>query len=127
MDDSSRLRTSRSRSATSDDDRCSRFSTPDPEDVQEFQDLMTTRLPQASALAATASGTALAKRPLDDQADENDDSIMENGVKRPMTKAEKQNAKKKRRKEREREAKMDEVVAKREELEKEELAKPIGG
>lgn len=46
----------------------------------------------------------------EDEADE--DSVMgENGVKRPMTKAEKQNAKKKRRKERERAARMEAEAA----------------
>jgi septal ring factor EnvC (AmiA/AmiB activator) len=63
---------------------------------------------------------------VDGKDDEDDGEIMENGVKRPMTKAEKQNAKKKRRKEREREAKMEEAAAKREEQEKEEMAKPVG-
>lgn len=44
--------------------------------------------------------------------EEGEDSVMgENGVKRPMTKAEKQNAKKKRRKERERAARMEAEAA----------------
>ena len=51
---------------------------------------------------------------------------MESGEKRPMTKAEKQNAKKKRRKERERDIKAEVVSAEREEKLKEEMAKPVG-
>jgi len=59
--------------------------------------------------------------------DEVDNEItMESGEKRPMTKAEKQNAKKKRRKERERDMKAEVVSAEREAKEREERAKPVG-
>lgn len=119
-------RGSRSPSVTSDDNNGSRFTTPDPDMVKQYQELMATILPLGAGAAPPPAAQAPVKISLNDEGEDNDGSIVENGVKRPMTKAEKQNAKKKRRKEREREAKMDEVVARREEQEKEEMAKPVG-
>ncbi|KAK6903324.1 hypothetical protein I203_108589 [Kwoniella mangroviensis CBS 8507] len=73
--------------------------TPTPEDVAAYQQLMSCLFPPSSLPPPPA-------QPASTPHDEDDDKdVVENGVTRPMTKAEKQNAKKKRRKERERLAK----------------------
>lgn len=112
---------SNSRSLTPEDHdvQSSRCATPDPEVVESYHKLMNSLLPPlpASAIPSTLQAA-------DDEVD--NEIIMESGEKRPMTKAEKQNAKKKRRKERERDMKAEIVSAEREAKEREERAKPVG-
>ncbi|OXG77006.1 hypothetical protein C348_04688 [Cryptococcus neoformans Gb118] len=88
----------------------SRAHTPDAEALEAYEQLMASLIPP-STLPRPPTPLLTSKLTLnEDEADE--DSVMgENGVKRPMTKAEKQNAKKKRRKERERAARMEAEAA----------------
>lgn len=88
----------------------SRAGTPDVEALEAYEQLMASIIPPSTLprppTPLLTSNLTLSKY----EADE--DSVMgENGVKRPMTKAEKQNAKKKRRKERERAARMEAEAA----------------
>ncbi|WVQ69688.1 uncharacterized protein L199_007908 [Kwoniella botswanensis] len=88
-------------SALSEDaeEQSDRPITPTPEDVAAYQQLMSSLFPPSSLPPPPAQPASIPH-------DEDDDKdVVENGVTRPMTKAEKQNAKKKRRKERERLAK----------------------
>ncbi|WWD01000.1 hypothetical protein V866_007938 [Kwoniella sp. B9012] len=88
-------------SAVSEDaeEQSDRPITPTPEDVAAYQQLMSSLFPPSSLPSPPAQPASIPH-------DEDDDKdVVENGVTRPMTKAEKQNAKKKRRKERERLAK----------------------
>ncbi|KAK8869462.1 hypothetical protein IAR55_000026 [Kwoniella newhampshirensis] len=87
----------------------SRASTPDPQDVETYRQLMFSLFPPSSLprpppplLPYIQESSRHAIRD-----DEDDGMIMEGGVKRAMTKAEKQNAKKRRRKERERAMRME--------------------
>ncbi|WVW82681.1 hypothetical protein I302_104692 [Kwoniella bestiolae CBS 10118] len=85
-------------------ERPSSPTTPEPKDVQAYQQLMTSLFPPSSLPPPPTQTTAT----LPENNGDDEDEVVEDGVKRPMTKAEKQNAKKKRRKERERLAKMEE-------------------
>jgi hypothetical protein len=115
---SSRSR-SRSLEAEAESSGPSRCSTPDPEVLESYHNLM------ASILPPLPAGAKPVNRPIVEE-DIDNEITMESGEKRPVTKAEKQNAKKKRRKERERDMKAEAVSAEREEKFKEELAKPVG-
>lgn len=115
-------------SSSSPSEGSSRCSTPDPLDIAAYNDLMTARLPiippvktieelvqaqpSRSSLAANGTCTRIAQ-----PEDEDGDAGMIDG--RPMTKAEKQNAKKKRRKEREKAMKEQEAKEREEEVERE--------
>ncbi|WVQ79796.1 hypothetical protein IAT38_001896 [Cryptococcus sp. DSM 104549] len=84
----------------------SRAGTPDPEDLLAYQELMSTLIPPSSLPPPPIAATAVP------MGDDDEDEVMEDGgAVRPMTKAEKQNAKKKRRKERERLAREAEAEA----------------
>ncbi|WWC89651.1 uncharacterized protein L201_004576 [Kwoniella dendrophila CBS 6074] len=95
-------------SSSKSDDEDSRPSTPNSEDVNAYEELMTTLFPPSSLPPPPQIDNILIGDVNKTTKDEEEDNeIMENGVERPMTKAEKQNAKKKRRKERERLAKLE--------------------
>lgn len=83
----------------SEDEEDGEVYDPQPEDIAAYEELMAQRLPVASIPSpppATGQDTTTAEE-LEPETITNED-----GSTRPMTKAEKQNAKKKRRKERER-------------------------
>ncbi|WRT67517.1 uncharacterized protein IL334_004489 [Kwoniella shivajii] len=84
----------------------SRPHTPDAEDVSTYEGLMFSLFPPSSlppsAVSESPQADCARNGAIDLDDIENDGDIMENGLKRAMTKAEKQNAKKRRRKERER-------------------------
>lgn len=89
------------------------WSPPDQEVLDDYNSLMSTLLPPI-------------KTPQQQYVVQVEETIRnEDGSLRPMTKAEKQNAKKKRRKERERDERAEVVKATREELEKEQMARPV--
>ncbi|WWC69077.1 uncharacterized protein I206_103013 [Kwoniella pini CBS 10737] len=105
-----------SKSSDSGSESSSRRSTPDADDVETYNQLMTSLFPSSELPPPldllfedipTKWNDLGTKEGGIDKDGEEDQSIMENGMKRPMTKAEKQNAKKKRRKERERLAKLE--------------------
>jgi hypothetical protein len=108
-------------SPESDDDTLSRCPTPDPQVLETYTTLMASLLPPARGTlpqAQASTGTQPDANPsVDDET--------EAKLGRPMTKAEKQNAKKKRRKEREREEKAEQVRAEREERERVEMERPV--
>lgn len=82
-----------------------RAGTPDADALEAYERLMASIIPP-STLPRPPTPLLTSELTLSKD-EEGEDSMMgENGVKRPMTKAEKQNAKKKRRKERERAARM---------------------
>lgn len=88
----------------------SRAGTPDADALEAYERLMASIIPP-STLPRPRTPLLTSKLTLGKD-EEGEDSVMgENGVKRPMTKAEKQNAKKKRRKERERAARMEAETA----------------
>lgn len=88
----------------------SRAGTPDADALEAYERLMASIIPP-STLPRPRTPLLTSKLTLGKD-EEGEDSVMgENGVKRPMTKAEKQNAKKKRRKERERAARMEAEAA----------------
>ncbi|KAL0247187.1 hypothetical protein I308_104222 [Cryptococcus tetragattii IND107] len=88
----------------------SRAGTPDVDALEAYERLMASIIPP-STLPRPPTPLLTSKLMLSKD-EEGEDSVMgENGVKRPMTKAEKQNAKKKRRKERERAARMEAEAA----------------
>ncbi|WWD16275.1 hypothetical protein CI109_100701 [Kwoniella shandongensis] len=94
--------TSFSRHSSPSPSLTNRALTPDPEDVEIYQSLMSSLFPSDSLPPPPQPIV------LDDAGEDGDDGmITEGGVKRAMTKAEKQNAKKKRRKERERAMKLE--------------------
>lgn len=93
----------------------SRCSTPDPIILESYDKLMSTLIPLSSASIAKVPQVVV------------DETLLNEGDEpsRPMTKAEKQNAKKKRRKERERDEKAAMNREERERIELEKMSRPV--
>lgn len=111
-------------SETASSSSSDRSFSPDIEDVALYTQIMSDRLPKidavrtleqqvAAARPLQASATPLSSGHTANAQDEDEEGGMIDG--RPMTKAEKQNAKKKRRKEREKAARAEEMVEREEE------------
>ena len=92
-------------------------STPDPQVVEEYNELMRSVLPAIKPVAPAPVTMHTAHAAGSD--------VEETALGRPMTKAEKQNAKKRRRKERERDAKAEQVKAEKDLLQKEAQERPV--
>jgi hypothetical protein len=110
-------------SETASSSSSDRSFSPDIEDVALYTQIMSDRLPKidavrtleqqvAAARPLQASATPLSSKHTANAQDEDEEGGMIDG--RPMTKAEKQNAKKKRRKEREKAARVEEMVEREE-------------